>query len=541
MSELLVKTSAELSAALTAARGGDVIRLAAGNYGDVTISSKNFTTDVTITSADATNLATFHSLYVKSSSGLVFDDVNVNFTPTATTTSTSSAVRVLYSHDITFQGGVVNGGPAINGVSPTATTLDSTGNVLGMPAGRGFTLDRSSDITIENVDIHTLHRGMVLANSSDLRIRGNEIHGLRTSPIVGGGVNHVIIEGNHLTESRPWRWGSGDHADFIHLWTSPDSQTGPTTDIQILNNAIEQGDGTAILGIYLDDDGTGFGFSGVKITNNLILNGNGQGVRLENVFDSIVADNTLLQTSGTASNAPGIKLHGPSHNVTVTGNVAAYVIDGSGLVNNLHDNFLVQKFDPTKAGYYTDTLVDQVDDLSPTVAHQTVLADLDADATTVTDVKLTVATDAGGSLLGGAGNDTLVGRNGGDVLNGAGGNDYLTGNGGNDTLVGGTGADKFVFGGSYVSSGGTDTVMDFSHAQGDRLHLHSIDAKTTVADNQAFTFIGATAFHKVAGELRYQVSGSDSYVQGDVNGDGVADFSIKVVGVGTLVSADFTL
>jgi hypothetical protein len=37
------------------------------------------------------------------------------------------------------------------------------------------------------------------------------------------------------------------------------------------------------------------------------------------------------------------------------------------------------------------------------------------------------------------------------------------------------------------------------------------------------------------------VSQTESLVQGDVNGDGKADFSIKVIGTGTLLATDFLL
>ena len=64
--------------------------------------------------------------------------------------------------------------------------------------------------------------------------------------------HHLVIDGNHLSDSHPYMWGKVDHADFIHIWTSKD-QDGPTTGVQVTNNTIEQGDGTAILGINLED------------------------------------------------------------------------------------------------------------------------------------------------------------------------------------------------------------------------------------------------------------------------------------------------
>ena len=83
-------------------------------------------------------------------------------------------------------------------------------------------------------------------------------------------------------------------------------------------------------------------------------------------------------------------------------------------------------------------------------------------------------------LYGGVGNDTLNGDdgydylNGGagtDILNGGAGDDILIGGPGTDTLTGGLGADTFVWI-QGDSDGLTDTITDFSKAQGDK-----IDAK----------------------------------------------------------------
>jgi hypothetical protein len=54
--------------------------------------------------------------------------------------------------------------------------------------------------------------------------------------------------------------------------------------------------------------------------------------------------------------------------------------------------------------------------------------------------------------------------------------------------------------------------------------------------NQKFTFIGAAAFHRIDGELRY----SNHVLQGDVNGDGRADFEI-FVNAASLLKSDFFL
>jgi Ca2+-binding RTX toxin-like protein len=127
------------------------------------------------------------------------------------------------------------------------------------------------------------------------------------------------------------------------------------------------------------------------------------------------------------------------------------------------------------------------------------------------------------------GNDSIAGGARHDVLLGDDGNDTLFGGAGQDTMTGGAGADRFIYnaiGESKVAA--MDSITDFQHGA-DKIDLHAIDAKTTVAGDQAFTFIGNTAFSNTAGELRYDTASHT--LLGDVNGDGIADFAIAVTGI----------
>jgi hypothetical protein len=85
-----------------------------------------------------------------------------------------------------------------------------------------------------------------------------------------------------------------------------------------------------------------------------------------------------------------------------------------------------------------------------------------------------------------------------------------------------------------------DVILDFSSVEFDEIDLSGIDAKKGGADN-AFHFIGHKAFHHKAGELHYLNKGAFLLVEGDVNGDGKADFQIEVHGVATLAPGDFFL
>src|SRR6185369_14520584 len=81
------------------------------------------------------------------------------------------------------------------------------------------------------------------------------------------------------------------------------------------------------------------------------------------------------------------------------------------------------------------------------------------------------------NLTGSAFSDVLTGEGGVNVLKGGGGADVLTGGAGADLLLGGLGGDRFVLTATSDSAvGAEDAILDFSHAEGDRIDLSAIDA-----------------------------------------------------------------
>jgi len=80
------------------------------------------------------------------------------------------------------------------------------------------------------------------------------------------------------------------------------------------------------------------------------------------------------------------------------------------------------------------------------------------------------------TAYGGADNDLIRGGQENDLIDGGAGDDWLSGDRGSDTITGGAGADTFhIFG-----DAGTDRVLDFSRAEGDRV-LISDGSTYTVA------------------------------------------------------------
>ena len=144
------------------------------------------------------------------------------------------------------------------------------------------------------------------------------------------------------------------------------------------------------------------------------------------------------------------------------------------------------------------------------------------------------------NAIGGSGNDTLIANDFGCTLTGGGGDDFLTGGAGIDRLVGGTGVDTmnggggadtfvFAFGDSSAASGQHDRINGFISGV-DRIDLSGIDAIASSGAHDPFRFIGTAAFSGTAGELNYFYNSSlgVTVVQGDANGDRVADFAIDL-------------
>jgi Ca2+-binding RTX toxin-like protein len=142
------------------------------------------------------------------------------------------------------------------------------------------------------------------------------------------------------------------------------------------------------------------------------------------------------------------------------------------------------------------------------------------------------------TIDGGAGNDTLSGADGKDKLFGGDNTDVLTGDEGDDLLLGGLGADNLTGGlgadlFSYSSladsqTGAADLITDLEDI--DRIDLRKVDANSLVDGDQKFVKVVAFTHH--AGQLvrTYDAATDRTLIQGDVDGDGVADFTITAVG-----------
>jgi Ca2+-binding RTX toxin-like protein len=135
------------------------------------------------------------------------------------------------------------------------------------------------------------------------------------------------------------------------------------------------------------------------------------------------------------------------------------------------------------------------------------------------------------NIQGNDGANTLYGLAGVDTINGNDGNDFIVGGAGSDLLRGGGGIDTFVVlqesvGNAVLES---DTVYDYFAGDNDSIDLSAIDADSTQDGNQAFIF-AESGFTKTAGQMTLTFASGQTTLRLDVNGDGKADYQMKING-----------
>ena len=352
--------------------------------------------------------------------------------------------------------------------------------------------------------------------------------------IVLNGYDAVNATGNALDN---WVQGN-DAANILHGAAGNDEMRGGGGDDTIYgdsgndhvlgedgNDTIYGGDGDDVLGGGAGDDhiygGAGNDQLGGNSGLNILEGGSGDDVYwVETATDVIIEkpgegwDTVVTAFNYTLpDNVEGIVLNGHDA-VNATGNELDNWVEGNDAANILHGG---GGNDEMRGGAGDDTIYGEA-------GNDHVLGG-----------------DGNDWIYGGDGNDVLGGDAGNDHIDGGAGNDDLGGNGGADILTGGDGADNFWYSGLWESTpDAPDHITDFQSGV-DKIRLEQIDANTQQNGDQAFSFIGAADFGKVAGQLRYQVTGDSITVQGDVDGDGHADFAIVLDHVHQVKASDFAL
>lgn len=123
----------------------------------------------------------------------------------------------------------------------------------------------------------------------------------------------------------------------------------------------------------------------------------------------------------------------------------------------------------------------------------------------------------------------MTGQNGAETFIGGAGADTIIGANGADSLTGGGGADRFVFTPGTSAVATPDVITDF---------VSGTDILDISNGTQQLWWIGNTAFGNIAGQVRWQTSGSDIILQVDWDGNSTADLAIRLANTATLNAYD---
>ena len=352
-----VGNAAELQAALASANGGDEIKLATGDYGNLRLTSNSgfnvqYSSPVTITSADPNAPATLGRVLLRDVGNLSFDNIAFDYNKAPNDASSTKFFEVSSSSN----------------VSITNSTFQGETDSGGFGFGTAVFIRNSSGVTVENNDLDSWERGITAGQSSDIIIKGNEISGTSSDAMQFTEVNNILIENNYLHDSAASPTG-GAHRDMIQFFSI--NQDTPSTDITIRGNTFDIGDGSWTQTIFMRNEavdlqgaGTSMYYQNVVIENNTIYNTHTHGITIGATDGLVIQNNSVLQVDGNQNDpnntgrlgslySPTIKIASVSTNVTVEENVVSQISGYNGQSSwTMTNNVLVQNTDPNASGYY---------------------------------------------------------------------------------------------------------------------------------------------------------------------------------------------
>jgi Ca2+-binding RTX toxin-like protein len=234
----------------------------------------------------------------------------------------------------------------------------------------------------------------------------------------------------------------------------------------------------------------------------------------------------------------GINATGNGSANSLTGNSGINILTGGG-GNDRLDGGADSSVDTLDGGLGDDTYI-----LSAVADKIVDAGGIDTISSSITRSLATYAaienlTLTGSAVINGTGN-TLA-----NAITGNSASNVITGNGGRDVMTGGLGRDVFDFNAftdTTKVATTRDVITDFTHLT-DRIDVSTLDANIKISGNQVFSFLvtKGAAFTGIAGQLHYLAQGANTVIEGDINGDRIADFQIQLNGLKTLTAADFVL
>ncbi|WP_217352577.1 right-handed parallel beta-helix repeat-containing protein [Sphingomonas sp. ID1715] len=268
----VVRDAAGLAAALERARGGEVLQLAPGNYGTLSLYRRHFAQPVTITSQDPQKPALVERLQLNEVSNVTFSELEFGGALRSNEKEYSKYAEVRDSQDLRFDRVFIHG------------SLDSNAENDGW----GIYFGDCKNIALTNSRIQQVMRAAVFERSSNIAVKQNSFAEMRSDGANFASVQNVVVDMNRFSGFHPV---GTDHGDAIQFWTLSGPQS---TDIVISNNVLLEGEGTGPQGILMNGARTG-PYLRVKVINNLLYSsGAWHGIAIDNAEDVEVRGNSTL-------------------------------------------------------------------------------------------------------------------------------------------------------------------------------------------------------------------------------------------------------
>ena len=257
-----VYSTAQLTTALAAAKGGETILLGAGTYSTLGLNRTTPASMVTVTSADASNPVLIPGMEIDDSSNLTFKNIEITLN-----TRTMTHLNLINSTNVHFDR--IEFHDSIN---------KNRGSVL---------LRWGSNLSIKNSEFYDMESGIRVVTTSDIVLSGNSIHDIYGDGIQVNGSSNITIKNNTLTDlySSP-----GDHPDAIQFFTY--GQTGPARNITITGNTYTRGNGGITQGIFMGNEAS-IHYQDVVISGNRIIGGMYNGIAIGGVDRATITNNIV--------------------------------------------------------------------------------------------------------------------------------------------------------------------------------------------------------------------------------------------------------
>lgn len=313
---LRAKNTTELLAALSRAKGGDVIKLAKGNYSSFSLNGTNtvhkyisrYSSEVIIESESTSEQAIFPSIKILAGINMTFRNI------TFQSTSTDNSKRLV---DL----GLVTNIKFI-GVKILGKTLGGYGRGFGIYVG-----STSSGLIIENSNFRSLNNALNVYSVNGLRVSNSNFTNINYDVVQMAYVSNVLVENNLMVKnSDP---NNDIHQDLIQIANSLGNSRAAASNITIRANRLESTN-AGTHGIFIDNQKAKSSknkddfYRSIVIENNDIYSSQALGIAVAHTIGVVVRGNQLLQhpngQSTSYARIPQVRMDVSNENVSVENN-----------------------------------------------------------------------------------------------------------------------------------------------------------------------------------------------------------------------------